>query len=331
MKTLFDRNKKSTPIDITPTDEAIFRTLYDYDILSVDQLCQELGKSSQQYMRKRLTSLFHAGYVARPPIQEVIFKHRTGAGSRPLVHSLGQKGAAHLRDKFGYSLKTTNWDDKARNRSGVRGQAIFEHDLGANGILIKLRQAYAELDGVTVLGPQEITEASPQSTQRMDKPFSLPTKYVWPQENKMHQRNVIPDGTFVYQVQREDIQGSWMVFVEYDNDSMPLRRTRGDNTSIQQKIAAYIGLHKSGLVKQRFGVNRFQVMFVTTGSQQHRAGMVAAAKDYIDSIRNEVPESLFFFSTLDEVEAVGVREKIWVTSEGRFRRMLVSHNKRTKY
>ena len=137
----------------------------------------------------------------------------------------------------------------------------------------------------------------------------------------MHQRNVIPDGTFVYRVEREDIQGSWMVFVEYDNDSMPLRRTRGDNTSIQQKIAAYIGLHKSGLVKQRFGVNRFQVMFVTTGSQQHRAGMVAAAKEYIDSNRDKVPESLFFFSTLDEVEAVGVREKIWVTSEGRFRRM----------
>lgn len=323
MKTLFDRQKASaSPIAITETDEAVFRALHDYDILSVEQLCLELGKTSQQYMRKRLTALFHAGYVARPPIQEAIFKHRKGAGSRPLVHSLGQRGAKHLQDKFGYSLKTTNWDDKARNRSGVRGQAIFEHDLGANGILIALRQAYGALDNVIVLGPEDILALSPPSTRHMDRPFSLPSKYVWSQENRMHQRNVVPDGTLVYRVDREDVQGSWMVFLEYDNDSMPLRRTRGDQTSIQQKIAAYAGLHKSGLAKQRFGVNRFQVMFVTTGSPQHRAGMVAAAKEYLDSIRDKVPESLFFFTTQAEIEASGVDGKVWATSQGRFRSLM---------
>lgn len=321
MKTLFERQKKSqSPVVITEADETIFKALYDYDILSVEQLCSVLGKSSSQYMRKRLTALFNSGYVARPPIQEKIFSHRKGVGSRPLIHSLGQRGAIYLRDKFEYSLKTTNWDDKARNRSGHRGEVIFEHDLGANGILIELRNTFSDLVGVTVLGLREILDASPQATQKMDKPYSLPSKYVWPQENKMHQRNVIPDGVFVYRVDRVDVKGSWMVFIEFDNDSMPLRRTRGDHTSIQQKVAAYVGLHRSGLVKQRFGVNRFQVMFVTTGSQQHRAGMVSAAKEYIVSCREKVPETLFFWTTEDEFRTLGSAEKIWLTAQGKFRK-----------
>ena len=322
MKTLFDRQKTQKPIALTQTDEALFKALYDYDILSVEQLCTALDKPSAQYMRKRLKVLYDHGYVARPPIQDKIYSHRTGAGSRPLVHSLGQRGAVYLQDKFGYSLKTTNWDDKARNRSGQRGEAIFEHDLGANGVLIDLRKAYEGLEGVTILGPKQIIDRGPSNTAQIAKPFSLPVKYIWPTENKMHSRNAIPDGVFLYQVERENIQGSWMVFLEYDNDTMPLKRTRGDHTSIQQKVATYIGLHKSGLVKQRFGVKRFQVMFVTTGTAQHRAGMVGTAKEYIDSIRDQVPESLFNFTTFGEIEQQGILGKIWVSAEGRFKKII---------
>ncbi len=322
MKTLFDRQKPHKPIAITQTDEALFKALYDYDILSVEHLCAELQKPSTQYMRKRLKVLYDHGYVARPPIQDKIYSHRTGTGSRPLVHSLGQRGAVYLQEKFGHVLKTTNWDDKARNRSGQRGESIFEHDLGANGVLIDLRKAYDTLDDVTVLGPKQIIDRSPNNTTLMDKPFSLPVKYIWPTENKMHTRNVIPDGVFVYDVDREEVNGSWMVFLEYDNDTMPLKRTRGDHTSIQQKIAAYIGLHKSGLVKQRFGVNRFQVMFVTTGTALHRAGMGGTAKEYIESIRDPVPESLFNFTTLGEIEEQSILEKIWVSAEGRFKKII---------
>jgi len=298
-------------IEVTDTDINVLKLLHEYGILSVEQVALALGKTSTQYLRKRLTLLYHRGYLARPPIQEKIYARRTGKGNRPLVHSLGQLGAEYLHKHFGYELNTSNWDDKARNRSGRRGEIIFEHDLGTNGVLISLKNAYANLEATQVYSQSEIVEQSSKETQSLNRPFSLLTKYLWPAENKMIERNIIPDGVFGYEVKRDKLHDRRLVFVEYDQDSMPIKRGVGDRTSILQKVAGYNAIHQAGLIKERFAYDHFHVLFITTGSDTRLKSMIEVAGEYGRKLRTPLPPWLCYFTTLDAFTSKPPLSDIW--------------------
>lgn len=320
----FERQKLPSPIKLTETDVVIMKAFHDYGPLSIDHLCLETGKSSYQYMRKRTKMLSDHGYLIRPPIQDEVYGYRTGKGSRPFIHQLGQRGAEYLRDRFGHQLNTSNWDDRAKRRKGIRGQSMFEHDVLANGVLIALKRAYAAREGFEVLSPSDILEAAPVATQEMrGDAFSMPTRYVWPEDNKIHERNVIPDGVFAYRTGGDQPQ-TWLVFVEFDNDTMPHHRKEGSRTSIQQKIVAYNGLWNEArgvnLPKQRFGIDRFQVMFVTGGSNVHMSNMVQASAEIHRAAGRQVPKGKFFFTTLEEFNrSPNPLEKIWWHCQGGIR------------
>lgn len=103
----FQRAKVPDPINLIENDVAIMRALYDYGPLSIEHLCIETGKESHAYVRRRSKMLTDHGYLVRPPIQEEVYGYRTGKGSRPLVHQLGQRGAEYLRDRYGFELNTS--------------------------------------------------------------------------------------------------------------------------------------------------------------------------------------------------------------------------------
>lgn len=323
MKTQFEFTRQlssEAARNLTDNDLDILKVHHEYGLVSVKDLCVELGKTSYQYIRKRCTILCKGGYLVRPEIQEEIYKNRTGAGSRPLVHSLGQGGADALADRLGYETGPRNWNDKARNRGGKKGQFQFEHEVEATGVIIALKRAYSQIEGVEVLSPQEIITGAPQATRAIQKPWSMPTPYTWPKKHTVYHRNVVPDGVFAYRWTIEGQEHTFIVFIEYDRDTMQLTSEDGERTSIEQKVAAYVGLHKSALVKQRFGVPHFQVMFVTAGNQHHRSGMYKAARDYMAAYGKPVPKGLFYFTTTEEFySAQSPLDKIWVDWKGGFR------------
>lgn len=327
MKLKLDRAQDAAPIRITERDEAIMKLSYELGLLSVKAIALELDSTTQKALQTRITMLTKQRYLIYPPIQKEIFRNRTGKGSRPTVVQLGQRGAEYLHERFGYTVGT-NWNDKARRRKGaVRAQSQFEHDVLANDTLIALMKAYRAREGFEVFTQTEIVERSPLATREMTgNPFSFPVRYLWPLDGEMYERSVIPDGVFAYQHEGKGEPETWLVFLEFDMKTEASARGvrggkhSGQRTSIWQKIAMYNALGDSkysNLLKQRFGIDRFQVMFVSKASPVQLGNMVEASAEFHRQCGLTPPKGRFFFTSHEQfLSFPNPLEKIWWNSAG---------------
>ena len=297
----FSRTKrKSEPktIVITDRDVAVFEALLEFTVLSTDQLHSLVGGGRVGFS-KRMRVLYDAGYVARPSVQNELFRY---GDKRPMIHTLGQKGADYLRIVCGKKVPiNTDWERNARERKNLRGQFLLLHNLGANGATIALRTALEGLDGITVHSPTQIVEQSPEWTQKANKPFSIPTRFVWV-DGQQHERNIVPDGVIGYEDHRLDKSIKALLFIEFDQE-MDVNRTDPRQSSIRQKIACYSAMFLDKTVKARYGYDAFRVLFVTTGSQKHLGTMLDCCKTYRSTVGRKIPPYPFFFATRDEFEA----------------------------
>lgn len=142
-----ERKTDPNHINITERDVLVFLALHRFVILETVHLHAIVGGGRDGF-RKRLRRLYDHGYVARPQIQNQLFRY---ADKRPTIYTLGKEGAEFLRVVKNLPIpENINWERKAQDRHGLRGQFKIHHDLGANGAVIALENALRAIKDVSV-------------------------------------------------------------------------------------------------------------------------------------------------------------------------------------
>jgi DNA-binding Lrp family transcriptional regulator len=235
-------------MELTPRDAEILRLLRRHRFLRSHHIAALLGSSRQQLLR-RLQKLYHHGYVERPIFQLDYF-HR--AGSQPMVHGLGNRGAAFL-------LRTENTlpirlDWNARNKSATR--LFLDHALMISDVLVALETACRARGDVRLRHSDEFAHpAHGKATQ-----WSVTAR-------GMERTAVIPDAVFALEYARADgSTESVLCCLEADRGTMPVQSSNEHRSSIVRKLTAYEASWRSNIFRQRFNATRVQVLTVTTSA-----------------------------------------------------------------
>lgn len=242
----FRRDEDFPPMKLTERDEAILKAVHRHRFLRSHQICELIGGSRQQVLR-RLQTLFHHGYVERPHCQLDYFQK---AGSRSMVYGLANRRTAHLRKiSDGYSHRLHS---PSRNLSVKR--LFLEHALMVSDIMVSLELACRKRGDVRLLIEDEIP--LPESTRCEREPF----RWTVTASGKV-KMGVIPDRVFAL-----DLTGTSeriLFFLEADRGTMPVERTKRDASSIARKLHAYAQTWNNGIHVTRFAVSRVRVLTVT--------------------------------------------------------------------
>ena len=239
----FKRVILSEPIRLTNRDKAILSAVCKFRLLTTGQILSIVPGSRQNIVR-RLQRLYHAGFLDRPRAQLAL---RYNGEVSEFVYAPTRKGTAIVQDGTG----------SGKESRPVSALAI-SHTLAVAEALITIEQA-SRRGGVRFMDEQAIltalrTEPSSKRLQwRITIKFSKETEAV----------GVIPDGFFaVERAEDANAPRRFYYFLEVDRGTMPIMRKSLALSSIHRKALAYSRTFKTGLLKKRFGIAGFKVLFV---------------------------------------------------------------------
>jgi hypothetical protein len=285
---------------ITEGDLAIIRAVAGHRFLRSTQIARLVGRS-QDRTNRRLLFLFHAGYLDRPRAQLDRFPVD---GSAHMVYALADAGARLLQ---AHESPVSRNDRSSKNRSALR--PFIEHQLAISEFQITLHEAVLNSAAVTMLGPNELVAAFPDTSKMRRTPTKLDARLSV--DGRMINIAVIPDTL----VGLRFSDGSRRCFaVEIDRGTMPVTRSNINETSFALKMRAYLAAYAASLHEQRYGWKAFRVLTVTT---DHRR-----MQTMIDALR-KVPmprgpgATLFFFTTQDQLRCTDPLRDIWHDGTGR--------------
>jgi hypothetical protein len=253
----FNRDSSVPAIEITARDCAIVRLVHTHRFLRSSHLCALIPGSSQQILR-RLKLLYHHGFLERPRAQLAYYHH---GGSRCIVYGLGNKGAALLKQEFGESLQTFNWNDKNRSVKG----AFLEHALLVSDIMVAVELA-SRLTGTRLLAEQDLAPKRQPFRWRVDL-------------NERVKLGILPDRVFALEfLGQNGAAERRYFFLEADRGTMPVIRKNFLQTSFYRKLLAYEATWAQSIHQKRFGFHRFRVLAVTTSPARRDALSEACSK-----------------------------------------------------
>ena len=271
----FKRAQNIASMQITERDRTILLQIQRHRFLRSRQICELLGGSAQQILR-RLQLLFHHGYLERPRAQ-IDYYHQ--GGSRHIVYGLGNKGTAILKQSSETSLRSVNWSEKNR----TAGRLFLEHALLISDVLVSLEMACRKSGRVRFLTRDEIS--LPDQLSQQNEPFRWSVTL-----NHRQRLSVIPDSVFALEfTDKSAKRNRAYFFLEADRGTMPITRQHISQTSFFRKLLAYEATWKQGLHRSRYGFHRFRVLTVTSTSQRAE-NLIAACKSL------ECGHGLFLFA-----------------------------------
>lgn len=255
------------PMRLTDDDLAIVRHISNHRFLRSTHLFRLMPNRSKKKLIERLGALYHNGYIDRPRAQ---LDYYSTAGSAPLVHALGNRGALILAERDGMDRAQVDWTWK--NRSV--GRLYIEHTLLTADVMVAAECATQLRSDVLLMSTQHILAAAPETTRNAANPFKLKARAH--QDGKLIDLAVIPDRVFGLDFTAERKRKYF--FLEADRATMPIVRGDLDQTSFARKLVAYLsGGGKTNAFGAHFGVGNFRVLTVTT-SRERTATMIAALK-----------------------------------------------------
>jgi hypothetical protein len=232
------------PIRLTPDDLAILLHVAKHRFLRSTHLVWLLPERSEKKLIERLGTLFHNGYLDRPPAQ--LDYYATG-GSAPMVYALGSRGALALSGRTTDDRSSLDWTSKNR---GV-GKLFIEHALliadmmvaGEHTARVHPRMKLIEMDDVAAV--------------KLTAPVMM--------NGRRHELTVVPDKVFGFEIGGK----RKYFFVEADRATMPITRRDLNQTSYSRKLLAYVaGGGKLNLFGRQFGIDNFRVLSVTTSNDR---------------------------------------------------------------
>ena len=253
---------------ITDREVAILRHLAEHRVLDSDHLTDLLSSYSEQTTRRRLTLLYHAGFLWRPREH---LKYRTSAGSPPMAYELHKKGVELLLapERFGVPPElvstvpehTLRWVAK---KSDVTVK-FLEHTLLIADVMVALERACARHGGIRLIRPSEILErVVPAATRELDRPFSFSTALMW--QGKRETIGIAPDKVFGLEFVNDPPPNRVWFFFEADKGTETVlpEQTTLKRSSFLQKAAVYYASWQQKLHTERFAFKNFRVLTVTT-------------------------------------------------------------------
>ena len=293
---------KAKPIELTERDKVILLSLYKYRFLSTDHLQALTDTQSRWGMNKRLRLLYDHKYIDKPKAQRALFSH---AEKRPTIYALGNKGADTLAHQFNIPMpQSVYWTEKNRR---VREKHI-EHTLGISDFMVSVEMACKKVGNIRLMDRDEILARSPKQTKRVEYPFRWKTNIM--HGGQRHQIAIVPDYVFgLHYEDKPNGKNRSFFFVEIDRGTMPIVRRDIKQTSFLRKMQSYEDSWKNKLPKQRFDINAFRVLTLTTSNDRIQT-MVEAYKTEL----NQVPAGVFLFAVKS---ADLVTKRIWVNAAGK--------------
>jgi hypothetical protein len=292
-------------MELTPRDLLILRAVHRHRLLRSTHLIALLDGSRQTTLR-RLQLLFHHGYLDRPAAQLDWY----AKGSEPLVYALGNRGAAVLAAE-GERGGAHRWD---RDRNVSR--QFLRHTLAVADVMVAFEIACRNREGVTLIEPEEILAATPETTRRLRLPFRWQVELS--EAGKLHRLGVEPDRVFGLSFAGEpQHRRRAYFFLEADRGTMPVMRQGLGQTSFRRKLLGYQETWRQGLHRRHLGIPNFRVLTVTT-NEERRQHLFAACRSIGGSQR------LFLFADQGALARGGILLHGWQNGRGEVVRLLDS-------
>ncbi len=144
----FRRASEPPAFRLTDDDVVIIRQLAQHRFLRSTHLALLVGRSLDRTNR-RLSRLFHAGYIDRPRAQ---LDYYPTAGSAPMAYALADRGARLLIECDGIEFANVEWSRKNRKA----GRPFIEHQLEIMDFYVSLQQAASARRDVRLIHPDEL-------------------------------------------------------------------------------------------------------------------------------------------------------------------------------
>lgn len=283
------KRQSTRPIKLTERDQQVLLALHKYRFLTTDHLQTLTGTTSRWGMNARLRLLYDHKYIDRPKAQAAIFAY---ADKRPLVYALGHQGASLLSTRYGIKMPPKVWWTEKNRR--VRERHI-EHTLGISDFMVAIETMCQEHDHLSFIDPETILANAPAATRKSRYPFRWKTRIS--NGSKTHHISIVPD--FVFGIHNTQTNQDRYYFVEIDRGTMPVTRRDITQTSFVRKIRSYADTFERGLAKERFGINGFQVLTITTSEDR-----IKAIQDAIASLpERSFSANTFLFRTKGDDQA----------------------------
>jgi hypothetical protein len=224
-----ERLKNPSPIRLTERDLKIIQAVYEYRMLTTQQL-QTLFFPSLHQAYNRLAALYHHGFLERQFLGVHADKMNT-----PILYLLDRRGADLLQAELGLDV---TWSSEAKQ---VTAQ-FLEHTIAINTVRVAIAKA-SELPSFALL------------TWKGENDLKAEYDYVSIRTptGRMKSVSVIPDSYFVL----ETPKGTAHFFLELDRGTMTTQR-------FKTKIMAYQVYYQGGGYQRRFGTKSLRVLTVTT-------------------------------------------------------------------
>jgi hypothetical protein len=254
-------------LQLQERDAQIILQVYKHRFLTSEHIIALLSASPKPLLR-RLSLLYHAGYLGRPKEQiRPYFR-----GTRPIVYSLGNKGVDVLAQDF--HIPRSKVDCTSKDRETKR--PYLEHTLMVSHFMVCLELACRYVEGIRLIEPHEILQATPADSGIRDKPLAwkIKVKHRWKGSNRQFAYNVIPDKVFGLRIGEDELY----FFLEADRATMPVISANLYRSSIFKKLVGYWQSRGVNLFAQNFGFKAARVLTITK-SQERIESMIAACQD----------------------------------------------------
>jgi hypothetical protein len=280
-------NSRAGRLEVTEGDKDIIEAIGHHRFLNKAQVCRLFAHRDKTHIGRRLTELFHQGYLDRPPIQLAMrTKNADGVWVRmPMIYSITKRGV----EKLGQERAAVLGRGKMSfvNKVNEGGRIFTEHILGIADVNIAVDcalRAYPHLE--------RLSEGLLQSRLSEERRGSL---HPWGLKvrGKNGELGVVPDLVFV--VGKKDKSKKWSFAVEVDRGHMPVERRSLSQTSIMRKVIAYARAHTQGLFAKEFGWGGYRILFLVP-SEDRVVNCVEAVNHHFKS--GSVAR-IFVFGTLN--------------------------------
>jgi hypothetical protein len=220
------RPETPRPMRETISDQQVIQLIYQYRILSQEQL-ERLLKKSRSRVQQIMMRLYHHEYVER------LFLPVWFDGRSPTLYILDKRGIALLQ-RLGI-------DDMSGQPSKKLTPMFLEHTLAINDVRIAIALA-CQQQGWSIY--------KWQTENDIKADYDRVPLQVTP--TKVEKVPIVPDSYFIIELPGENVA---TFFLELDRGTMTLQR-------FKTKVMAYVAYYKSGGYERRFGYKGFRVLTV---------------------------------------------------------------------
>jgi hypothetical protein len=264
----FKRVPDLPPICLTERDRAILSAVSQFRFLTTSHI-RLLVPGSAQNIARRLQRLYHAGFLDRPRAQLPL--RSTGEISE-IVYSQSRKTVSG-------------------KKYGEVSFLFLKHALSVSDALIAIELACRHAGLTFTRGEENIGHRSGgRGGERLRWTVTLRA------DDTNEKLGIIPDAEFAIENRnRAGYLQRFHFFLEADRGTMPVRRKTLRLSSIYRKALAYSQTRRSGILKERFGIPGFRVLFITRSRDR-----LERMKEVCSEALRDSRAPLFVFATPEE-------------------------------